>query len=368
MTPPPASSARDALRETFVQLDALRESGARAAMATLVSTEGTSPKLDGAKMWVAEHGRILGGVTIGGCVDARVVEAAERVLATNAPALLDVPLSDAQGWELGLSCGGSVQVMVEPVSLRDPTDPVMLAYDVVRGEREAGRRAAAVMPLGGAAARLVVREDGSTCGTLGSDARDRAARAAAVEALARGTSGAAALGEDARCFVEVHAPPTTLIIYGAGPVAAPLAAIARTLGWRTVIVDARERWATRERFPHADEIRTGIVGDIAEEFAYDRSTLVVITAHDYKFELPVLRAVLRREPAYIGLLGSRKRGRALKEFLAAEGFTAEELARVHVPVGLDLGAATAAEIALAVAAEALAARNGRPARPLSEGA
>ena len=197
---------------------------------------------------------------------------------------------------------------------------------------------------------------------------DLSARRGGAEALARGSSGAAALGGDARCFVEVHAPPTTLIIYGAGPVAAPLAAIARTLGWRTVIVDARERWATRERFPHADEIRTGIVGDIAEGFAYDRSTLVVITAHDYNFELPVLRTVLRREPAYIGLLGSRKRGRALKEFLAAEGFAAEELARVHVPVGLDLGAATAAEIALAVAAEALAARNGRPARPLSEGA
>ncbi|HUO51239.1 MAG TPA: XdhC family protein, partial [Gemmatimonadaceae bacterium] len=348
---------------------ALRAGGARAAMATLVGTEGASPRLDGARMFVGEDGRILGGVTIGGCVDARVVEAAEGVLASGERTLLEIALSDAEGWELGLSCGGLLRVAVEPLAVRDAADPVLRAYDAVRAERAAGRRAAIVTLLEGRPARMVVREDGGTVGSLGGAARDAAARAAALEAIRRGTSGAADLGEgEGRCFVEVHAPPTTLIVYGAGPVAPPLTAIGRTLGWRSVIVDARERWATRARFPQADEIRTGIVEEIAESFAYGPTTLVVITAHDYKVELPVLRVVLRRAPAYIGLLGSRRRGRALKQFLADEGFPPEALARVKVPVGLDLGAASAAEIALAVAAEALAARTGRGARPLSEDA
>ena len=365
---PSVNSARDPLRETFAQLDALRASERRAAMATLVATTGASPRMEGAKMWVGEGGRILGAVTIGGCVDARIVEASERVLAANAPALVTMTLSDAEGWEIGLTCGGTVEVLIEPVALRDPADPVMRAYDVIRAERTAGRPTAAVMPLAGSPARIVVREDGTSVGTLGSPRRDEAARAAAMGALQHGASRAGVLGENERCFVELHGPATTLIVFGAGSVSMPLVALARTLGWRTVLVDARERYATRERFPEADEIRTGILGDIAESFTYDRSTFVVLTAHDYKFELPVLRAVLRCAPAYIGLLGSRKRGKALLEFLAAEGFTAEELARVHVPVGLDIGAATSAEIALAVAAEALAVRNGKSARPLSGGA
>lgn len=368
MTTPNITPAPDLLRETIAHLDALRAAERRAAMATLVSTSGASPKLDGAKMWVGEGGRILGAVTIGGCVDARIVEASERVLASNAPALVSIPLSDAEGWEIGLTCGGAVEVLIEPVMLRDAADPVMRAYADVSAERAAGRRAASVVMLAGPPARMVVHENGSSMGTLGHAARDEAACAAALEAMPHGTSRAAMLGEGERCFVEVHAPATTLIIFGAGSVTVPLVALAHTLGWRTVVVDARERWATRERFPLADDIRTGIIGEIADSFTYDRSTFVVLTAHDYKFELPVLRTVLRREPAYIGLLGSRKRGRALFEFLAAEGFTPEELARVHVPVGLDIGAATAAEIALAVAAEALAVRNGRAARPLSTGA
>jgi xanthine dehydrogenase accessory factor len=359
--------APDALRETFAQLDALRARESRAAMATLVATKGTTPRKEGAKMWVGAQGRILGAVTIGGCVDARVAEESERVLAGGAPLLLSLTLSDADAWEIGLTCGGTVEVLIEPVALRDASDPVMRAYAAAAAERSAGRHAVMVAPLAAPVRRLVVREDGSTDGTLGDPRTDAAAAAAAREVLRGGGSRIATAGDPGpRCFFEVHAPAARLVIFGAGHVAMPLVSIARTLGWRTLLVDARERYATRERFPEADEIRVGNLGDIAEALTYDRSTFVVLTAHDYKFEVPVLRAVLRRSPAYIGLLGSRKRGRGVLDFLAAEGFTAEELARVHVPVGLDLGAETAAEIALAAAAEAIAVRNGRDARPLSD--
>jgi len=361
--------ARDALRETFAQLDALRATERRAVMATLVATKGTTPRKEGAKMWVGERGRILGAVTIGGCVDARVAEESDEVLAGGSPRLLSLELSDADAWEIGLTCGGTVDVLLEVVSFHDAADPVLRAYDAVRTERDAGRRAVVVALFGGAPARLVVREHGTTDGTLGDVALDAAAVDTAREVMRHGVSRTADVaGPGTAAFFELHAPATTLIVFGAGHVAIPVVELAHTLGWHTVLVDARERYATRERFPHADEIRIGILGDIADGFTYDRSTFVLLTAHDYKFEVPVLRTVLRREPAYIGLLGSRKRGRAVLDFLAAEGFTLEDLARVHVPVGLDLGAETAAEIALAALAEALAVRNGRTGRSLSGGA
>ena len=357
------SPARDALRETFAELDAIRRAERRAVMATLVAAQGTTPRKEGAKMWVGAEGRVLGAVTIGGCVDARVLEASEGVLASGVPTLLSLDLSDSDAWEIGLTCGGAVDVRIEPVRLAEAGDPVMRAYDVARTERQAGRRAVIVAPLAGEVARLVVREDASIDGSLGDAARDAWAREVAAEVMRAGVSRTAAC-EGASHFFELHAPPTILIIFGAGHVAIPLCALARPLGWHAVLVDARERYATAERFPDAAAIRIGNVEDIAKEYTYDRSALVVLTAHDYKFEVPVLRHVLRQEPAYIGLLGSRRRGKAVLDFLAAEGFTAAELARVHVPVGLDLGAETAAEIALATAAEALAVRNGRSGGPL----
>ncbi|HEX5439042.1 MAG TPA: XdhC/CoxI family protein [Gemmatimonadaceae bacterium] len=353
--------SRSDLQDTFAQLDHVRAAEPRAAMATLVSTKGTTPRKEGAKMWVSEQGRLLGSVTIGGCVDARVIQASEQVLRSGTAELLTMSLGDADAWDMGLTCGGMVQVLIEPVSLRDAGDPIVCAYASLRAEREAGRHAVSVAPLSGVAARLVVREDGTTAGTLGSTALDDEAREHAMDVMRRAASCTSALSAagDALYFFELHGPATTLIIFGAGQVAIPLVTIARSLGWRTVVVDNRERHATRERFPEADEIRLGMLGDEAERLTYDASTVAVIVAHDYKYELPVLRVLLQREPAYIGLLGNAGRGHALLGFLADEGYDAGTLERVHVPVGLHIGAGTAAEIALSIAAEIVAVRAGR---------
>ena len=354
------------LRETFDQLDELQRHERRVAMATLVSTKGTTPRKEGAKMWVGEDGRIRGSVTIGGCVDARVLAESDAVLRSATPALLSLSLGDEDAWDLGLTCGGTVDVLIEPVQLDDDADPVVQAYRVIRAEADAGRRAVAVVPLGNGGAtparRLVVREDGTTAGTLGDPSLDDAAITRALDAIAHSASRTMDIdtgGRRATLFFELHGPATTLVIFGAGQVAMPLVRFAKGLGWNTVLVDARDRYATRDRFPDADEIRIGALGEIAAQMRYDASTIVVLVAHDYKFELPVLRVVLAQQPAYIGLLGNRRRGRALLDFLAADGFDAASLARIHVPVGLDIGARTAPEIALAALAEAIAVRNGR---------
>jgi xanthine dehydrogenase accessory factor len=161
-------------------------------------------------------------------------------------------------------------------------------------------------------------------------------------------------------FFERLAPPETVIIYGASHVAMSLAIFARELGLRTIVVDGRERMATKSRFPTADEIRVGMPSEIAQDLRSTKRTYIVLLAHDYKYELPVLREVLRSDAGYIGMLGSRRRGESIRSMLKEEGFTATELSRLRTPIGLGIGAKSAAEIALAIAAEIVSVREGRP--------
>ncbi len=160
-------------------------------------------------------------------------------------------------------------------------------------------------------------------------------------------------------FLDRVAPPLTLVVVGAGQIAMTLTRFARELDMRTVIVDGRERYATPERFPHADEIRVGMPSEIVAGIPATKNVAIVLVAHDYKYELPVLRYALRAPVGYLGLLGSRKRGAAVRDVLAGEGFTAEELARVHTPIGIDLGGKRPDEVALSIIAEVVAVRNGK---------
>ena len=331
-------------------------------MATLVATEGSSPRATGSRMWVDEAGRILGSVTIGGCVDARVIEASTRALEDNEPALLSMALGDEDAWAIGMTCAGTIEVLVEPV---EPSDAIATALDTVAVEVSEGRAAVVVAPLSGASRRLVVTQNGVLQGTLG-DARLDAAIAREAESLMTGgVSGVREVGGH-RLFFERHAPPVTLVIFGATHVAMPLVSLGGVMGMRTVVVDGRDLFATRERFPDADEILVGMPSELAERMPLGRESLVVLLSHDYKYDLPVLRAVLASEAAYVGVLGSRRRGKALLEFLAGEGVPAEQLARVRIPVGLDLGGNTPEEIALSVLAEAVAVLHGRPGGPMRD--
>jgi len=351
--------------ETFQHLDALRSREERAVVATLVATRGTTPKREGAKMWVGREGRVLGSVTIGGCVDARVIEESEEMLEDEGSRRVSMSLSDEEAWDLGMTCGGTVDLLLEPVALSGDEDPVVRAYEAVRESVAGGWRAVAVAPLEGAPARLVVREDGAVTGTLGDG---RLAREAAAGVLESGRSALRTLGEEGEeVFLELHAPPLTLLVFGAGNVAMPLVRIAGELGWRVVVLDNRSRFANRERFPDADAVRTGMVAEAAASMEYTPSTAVVVVAHDYKYEVPVLTEVLAGEPGYVGVLGSRKRGRALLDFLAESGVDEDALDRVRVPVGLDLGAESAPEIAVSIVAEILAVLRDRPATPLRPG-
>lgn len=335
----------------------------RSAVATLVATRGSSPREAGARMWVDEAGGIVGAVTIGGCVDARVIEVSREVLADRTARLIDMDLGEEDAAALGMTCAGSVEVLVEPYDPSAANDPVHRTLSLAAAEVAAGRPVVVVVPLTGARGRLIVRESGQRAGTLGSPEADVAAATEAIARLQGGTSGVAELalpGGTIRAYFERHVPPPTLTIFGATHVAQPLAQLARVLGLRVVVVDGRDLFATPERFPGVDELIVGMPSEIASRLVLGTTSMVVLLSHDYKYDLPVLRAVLESRAAYIGCLGSARRARAMLEFLAEQGVSAEQLARVRIPVGLDIGARTPAEIALSVLAEALAVTRGRP--------
>jgi xanthine dehydrogenase accessory factor len=302
------------------------------ALATLVSATAGSSKKIGAKMIVGRSGRIIGGVTIGGCVDAQVVEAADALLEGDGAAdrLLSISLDDDEAWEIGLTCGGTLEVLLTRVDLEAANDATVAAH----------RRAMELLAAGETTAIVTPIEPG-----------------AATYAATADEVGDASAGE--RAFVDRIAPPVTLVIVGAGQIAMSLTRLARELDMRTVIVDGRDRYATRERFPEADEVLIGMPSELVGAIDANRRTAIVLLAHDYKYELPVLRDVLRKPVGYIGMLGSKKRGAAMRDLLRGEGFTDEELARVHTPIGLDLGGKAPAEVALSVLSEIVAVYSGK---------
>ncbi len=319
------------MSELFEHLDRLRNAEGRVALATLVNTRGTTPRKEGAKMLVGEGGRVLGSVTIGGCVDAQVIEEAASVLSAHKPRLLQLDLGDEEAWEIGLTCGGTIEVFVEPVDLEKPDDATLAIYERLKAHADAGGRGAA----------------------------------AAEGAIRAGKSGTLTV-EGVRVFAEVFVPASILLVVGAGHVAMPMVTLARVLGFKTIVVDGRPRFATHERFPDVDDLKIGIPSDLIKGVPLVASTALVLVAHDYKYDLPVLRHALATPVGYVGLLGSSRRGRAILDLLREDGVGEDALSRVHVPIGLDLGAQSAPEIALAVLAEILAVQRGATGMPISE--
>jgi xanthine dehydrogenase accessory factor len=350
--------------EPYEHIEELRKSKGRVAIATLVNTHGTTPRKEGAKMVVGERGDIVGSVTIGGCVDAQVIEEAEDVLSTMRPRLLELNLGDEEAWEIGLTCGGTIEVFVEPLALDRSDDVAARFYDRLHGHARTGGRGALVTRLEDDGGKLLVLDDGTVEGTFGDSFLDDRFAAEARTAIDAGASRTLFL-EGTRAFVEVVTPPALLLVVGASHVAMPLMTLARTLGYRTAVLDGRPRFATRERFPDVDELEIGIPSELVTRYPMIPSTALVLVAHDYKYDLPVLRHALASPVGYIGMLGSSRRGAAILKLLREEGVDEASLARVRVPIGLDLGARSAPEIALAVLAEIQMVRTGATGQPLS---
>jgi xanthine dehydrogenase accessory factor len=292
-------------------------------------------------MAVSASGDVSGMVS-GGCVEGSVAVEAQEVLEGGPPRLLHYGIADAEAWEVGLPCGGEIDVWIE--RFQDG--------EFARISREDGRATLVTAVDGDQLGRkLLVREDGTTEGDL--DAPGAAAEAGELMWAERSERR----GE---LFYDVTHPDPRLIIFGAVDYAAWLCRLARVTGWRPYVVDPRGFFARRDRFPEAEDVVAAWPEEAMEKLgAIDRATYVAVLTHDPKLDDAAVLLALRSDAPYIGAMGSRRANTARRERLLEAGVTEEELARIASPIGLDLGAITPEETALSIMAEISAIRNGR---------
>jgi xanthine dehydrogenase accessory factor len=343
---------RDVLRE----IEAWRAAGEDVAVATVLETWGSAPRAAGARMAVTASGQVAGSVS-GGCVEGAVVEAGRETLRTGKPRRLHFGVADDTAWAVGLACGGSIDVFVEKL---DPK-----SFEPIRDALRAERPVASVTVVGGPDEMLgkkrVLLENGRSEGSLGGgldETASEAARAALSEgSIRRVTAGGVEL------FAEALMPSPTLVAVGGVHIAVALVALAKTLGYRTVVVDPRTAFGNADRFPGVDRLMTDWPDAALRGIGLNASTAVAVLTHDPKLDDPALSVALRSPAFYVGALGSKKTQEKRRRRLLDGGLTEEELSRLHAPIGLPLGGRTPEEIALAVMAQIVATRNQRSRSP-----
>ena len=356
------------MRDVLGSLRGWYDDGGQVAVATVVGTSKSAPRAPGAAMIVEAGGEVAGSVS-GGCVEGAVYELAQEVLAGEPPVLQTYGYSDSDAFAVGLTCGGSVTVFVQAVSRDtvpqlgevlasiDADEPVALATVVSGGET---------------GARLAVWPD-RVSGTLGASGLDFAVAADARGMLSQGTTAQRHYGpngerrrDEVTVFVEAYAPPPRMLVFGAIDFAAAVARIGSFLGYRVTVCDARAVFATARRFPDADEVVVEWPHRFLARTPVDERTVICVLTHDPKFDVPLLEVALRTPAGYVGAMGSRRTHDDRLARLREVGLTDAELARLRSPIGLDLGARTPEETAVAVAAEIVAFRWGGTGKPLGE--
>jgi xanthine dehydrogenase accessory factor len=357
------------MRDILDDLRAWYEDGTPVGLATVIDTRHSAPRDPGAAMAVDANGEVVGSVS-GGCVEGAVFEEAQQVLSSGAPKKLSYGISDEQAFSVGLTCGGEIDLFVERLdsehvpffeevaSAISAEEPVAVAT-VVEGSDEVG-------------AKLAVWRDHAE-GSLGSAGLDAAVAEDARGMLAQGVSGTRHYGVDGRrqaqevaVFVATFAPPARLLVFGAIDFAKAVAGVGKFLGYHVTVCDARAIFATEQRFPDADEVVVSWPHRYLEKAKIDSRTVICVLTHDPKFDVPALQLALRSEAAFVGAMGSRRTHEDRVQRLKEAGVTNEELARLRSPIGLDVGARTPEEVAVAVAAEIIQQRWGGSCRPLTE--
>jgi xanthine dehydrogenase accessory factor len=354
------------LLETY---DGWRAAGLEVGRAVVVRTFGSAPRGEGAVLLVAEDGRMIGSVS-GGCVEGAAATEVLEARRTGRSRVIRYGITDEQAWDVGLACGGTIDVLVEPT-----IQPAVL---------EAARRlgATVVTPLPSELpppsvgpfnsgpgepprpAVVVALPAGTGDGTGASQLPPRVGEAA-IQARDSGRSSLLAEGADA-WFLEAYPARPRFVAVGATEVTRHLVGFARALGYEVVVVDARPAFATPERFPDVDGLLVAWPDEAFEQIDLGPNDAVAVLSHDPKFDEPAIVEASRRGARYIGAVGSRKSQASRRQRLLAAGLTAEDLARVHGPIGLDLGGREPVETALSIMAEVIAARRGGSGAPLRD--
>ncbi len=338
------------MRDLLSDYARLAAAGRPFGRAVVTSVWGSAPRPTGSSMLATADGVMAGSVS-GGCVESATAGEIANAIGSGSPRLVTFGVTDERAWEVGLACGGTIKVFVEPA----------LRPEILAAARGPGGEVVATVIEGadlGASARIF--EDGRVEGALG-DLPTGAVREAALAALKRETSGTTSADTpagQATVFLEVFPREPRLVIFGGVHVAVALVPMAKALGYRTIVADGREAFISRERFPDAEELILAWPDEAFERIGLDRSCYVCVLSHDPKFDEPALLAALRSPAPYVGAIGSKKTQTTRRDWLRSQGLSEETVARVHGPIGLDLGGRHPAETALAILAEMTAVRYG----------
>jgi xanthine dehydrogenase accessory factor len=318
------------VRDVLVQLEGWLAAGEQAALATVIATRRSAPRPLGSRLAVSESGALAGSVS-GGCVEADVALQAREAIAQGTSRILPYGIADDTARSVGLPCGGEIDVFVAPVA-----DPALVKE--LRRALEDGERGS-----------LTTVVEGEGTGEMRLDLNG----GRGIERPGLVQEGGLTL------FVEPLGPAPLLLAIGAVDLADALCALAGQLGWRTAVADPRRALLTAERLPSAGSLLEGWPEDVLARAGTDDNTAVVVLAHDEKIDIPALGWALRSDAFYVGALGSRRTQAKRRERLLEEGVSADDVARLSGPAGLDLGGKTPAETALSILAEIVAVREGR---------
>jgi len=341
------------MKELLADIERWREAGKKVAIATVVQAYGSAPRRPGAKMAISEDGEFVGSVS-GGCVENDVVEHSKQVLEDDAPRLVPYGISDDMAFNVGLACGGKIEVFIQPFGKAFPTEkPVAFTY-IIDGEGQGNG--------------LLAWEFGKHRGSLGhGDAFDERVAEDAIAALGDGAPRQIryddAPGGPVRVFVDTYPAQPTIVIFGAVHIGVALCRLAKSMGgFGVIVVDARGVWATKERFPDADEIHVMHADDYLAAHPLGSNAYVAVLSHDPKLDDPALIGALPSRARYVGAVGSTKTQQERHARLANAGLTEEQINRLRGPIGISIAAQTPEEIAISVLAEMIQAKNTTSAR------
>jgi xanthine dehydrogenase accessory factor len=351
------------MRDVLTDLETWWRAGQTVGVGTVVGTWKSAPRQPGAAMLVGPDGTAVGSVS-GGCVEGAVYELADQTRQSRTPVLQRYGVSDDDAFAVGLTCGGIIDVFVEAVSRESFPELGEVIDDIKAGRPVAVATLVGDVASGRVGRRLVVRPDTVT-GSLGSPRLDDAVRDDARGLLQQGSTvivhygpDGERRGDDISVFVASYAPKPRLIVFGAIDFAAAVARVGAFLGYRVTVCDARATFATKKRFPDADEVIVEWPHRYLARTEVDARTVVCVLTHDPKFDVPLLEVALKLPLAYLGAMGSRRTNDDRTKRLKELGFTDADLARLHAPIGLDVGARTPEETAVSIAAEIIGARWG----------
>jgi xanthine dehydrogenase accessory factor len=327
------------------------EAGAPFGRAVVTSVWGSAPRPEGSSMLATADGRIAGSVS-GGCVESATALEIAAAIQRGSPKLVTFGVSDERAWEVGLACGGTIKVFVEPT----------IRPEIVEAARGPGGEVVVSVVAGpGLNQSLRISETGIIEGRLSIDVSMELVRDAAEAALQRERCASqefATAEGSATLFFEAFPRQPRLIIFGAGQIAVALVPLAKALGYYTIVADGRKAFLDAERFPAADELILGWPEETFDRVGLDSSCYVCLLSHDPKFDEPALQLALRSPSKYIGAIGAKKTQVARRDRLREVGLTEAQIERLHGPIGLKLGGRQPAEIALSIVAEMTAVRYG----------